>query len=480
MKHLAIVLGIFLFSISACPCVHAADVVVDGSKRHQTIDGFGTCLISWEPRMDRFNRTPEAQRMFASEQGFNVIRCNLWGDGTIPLTQDPEKLSHKDPAFAAKDPRTSVFIAFAKAIKQINPDVRVIGTVWSPPAWMKENNSITDKLSAAIDGKTYKLDKGNRGETTNRVKPEFYPHFARWLVEMCKYYEAHGVPLYAVSCANEPQFTQGFESCVWTAKDLATITGMVGDLLAGEGMNVKTFGPETMTGFNWPGGPNQTYVKALADNPAAWRSLGFIASHGYADGVKGDVSKNSSAQFWQIIADRGKPYWVTEGATGHHKWPAPLANAGVAAAIHNALVAGNASAFVPWQFAEGGDSEHAITSTKELDKKGYVTRQFSRFIPAGSVRVDATPAYGDVNASAYVNDSSKTLTVVLINPGKQEQAVTLTLSGTPVVESLKTIRTSATESGAVLAATAVRGGKATVTLPAESVVTLTNVEAPGR
>ena len=104
-----------------------------------------------------------------------------------------------------------------------------------------------------------------------------------------------------VSCANEPQFTQTFEACVWTAKDLATITGMVGDLLAKEGMSVKTFGPETMTGFNWANGPNVTYVKELADNAAAWRSLGFLATHGYADGVKGDVSKNSSAQFWKII-----------------------------------------------------------------------------------------------------------------------------------------------------------------------------------
>jgi O-glycosyl hydrolase len=466
-------------SLVAFCSARGADVVVDAAKRHQTIDGFGTCLISWVPRMDQFYRTPEARRMFASELGFNVLRCNLWGDGTIPLTQDPDKISHTDPAFAAKDPRTPVFIAFAKAIKRINPDVRVIGTVWSPPAWMKENDSITDKFSAAIDGKSYKLER--RGTVTdNRVKPEFYPHFARWLVEMCKYYESQGVPLYAVSCANEPQFTQSFESCAWTAKDLATITGMVGDLLAKEGMNVKTFGPETMTGFNWPGGPNRTYVKELADNAAAWRSLGFIASHGYEDGVHADVSKNSSAQFWQVIADRGKPYWVTEGATGHHKWPAPLADGGVAAAIHNALVAGNASAFVPWQFAEGGDSEHAITSTKELDKKGYVTRQFSRFIPAGSVRVDATPAYGDVNASAYVNEAGKALTVVLINPGKQAQAVTLTLKGTPAVESLRTIRTSATESGAVLAPTAVGGGRATLTLPGESIVTLTNVEEPAR
>jgi O-glycosyl hydrolase len=460
--------------------VRAADVVVDGAVRHQTIDGFGTCLISWVPRMDQYYRTPEASRMYAGELGFNILRCNLWGDGTIGPTEDPEKISHKDPAFAAKDPRTPVFIAFAKAIRQINPDARIIGTVWSPPAWMKENHSINDKLSAAIDGKTYKLDKGEKAETRNRVKREYYPHFARWVVEMCKYYEAQGIPLYAVSCANEPQFTQTFEACVWTAKDLATVTGMVGDLLAKEGMKTVTFGPETLTGFNWANGPNRTYVAALADDAAAWKSLGFLATHGYSDGVNADMSRNSSAQFWQIIAERKKPYWVTEGATGKHTWPAPIVARGVGAAIHNALVAGNASAFVPWQFVEGGDSEHAITGQRGLDKKGHVTRQFARFIPAGSVRVDATPAYGDVNASAYVNDAAKTLTVILINPGKAEQAVALTLRGAPAVTSLKTIRTSATESSAELAPTAVTDGKAAMTLPAESIVTLTNVEVPAK
>src|SRR5689334_3267831 len=139
MKHLAVAF-VTCMSLVFCGAARAAGVAVDASKRHQTIDGFGTCLVSWVPRMDQFYHTPEAQRMFASDLGFNILRCNLWGDGTIPLTQDPDKISHKDPAFAAKDPRTPVFVAFAKAIKQINPDVKVIGTVWSPPAWMKENN----------------------------------------------------------------------------------------------------------------------------------------------------------------------------------------------------------------------------------------------------------------------------------------------------------------------------------------------------
>ncbi|HEY0868241.1 MAG TPA: hypothetical protein VGE01_12720 [Fimbriimonas sp.] len=445
------------------------EVVVDAGKRHQTIDGFGTCLISWEDRMAQWYRRPEAARIYAEELRFNILRCNLWGDGTIGFTPDPSKISHRDPAFAAKDPRTPVFLDFAKAIAKINPDVKVIGTVWSPPMWMKANNRITDDASGAIQGEDYLGEKkGQRVVFDNRVKTEMYPHFSRWLAEMVKHYEANGVRMYAVSPANEPQFTQSFESCVWTAHDLATITGMVGERLEAEGLGrVKLFAPETMTGFNWDGGPNFKYTQAMRDHPSAWKHLDVWATHGYADGVTQDVSSNSSAKFWSIIAKDGKPYWVTEGGTGGHDWPEPVGEKGVGAAIHNAFVAGNASAFVPWQYAEDSRSEHNLMPLEGLNKKTHVVRHYSRYIPAGAVRVDATPAYGKINASAYVKGED--LTVVLLNTTNTPQRITLKGTGS---RKLNVVRTSATEDSKELPAIA--PGEA-VDVPGPGIVTLTTL-----
>lgn len=127
----------------------AAEVVVDTGIRYQVIEGFGTCLKSWQPRMDQFYRTPATVATYAEDLRFNFLRCNLWGDGTIPKKENPAQISHQDPAFAARDPRTPVFISFAKAVQQLNPHLKVIGTVWSPPAWMKENDAIADKGSGA-------------------------------------------------------------------------------------------------------------------------------------------------------------------------------------------------------------------------------------------------------------------------------------------------------------------------------------------
>lgn len=452
-------------------------ITVDAARTYQTIEGFGTCLISWDPTMTAWYQRPESARMFAEELGLNILRCNLWGDGTIgemPAAQ----ISHLDPNFARNDTRTPIFLDFAKAVRRLNPDLKVIGTVWSPPAWMKFNNSITDTGGGYIDGNTYQQEvNGVRIDCRNRVRGDRYPHFAKWLTEMVRYYERNGVPVHAVSAANEPQFTQGFESCVWTATDLSTITGLTGDALAAANLGrVKLFGPETMTGFNWEGGPNRTYTAALKSNPAAWSRMGFYATHGYADGVSGDTSSNSSAQLWDIIKNDGKALWMTEGSTGLHNWPAPVRAGGVALAVHNSLVAGNSSAFVPWQFAEGGDSEHALTRMKGLDKKGFAMRQFSRFIPAGSVRIDATPGFGDVAASAYKKGTATT--IVLVNPGTTARRVTLTLRGLTGLRSLNVVRTTALENGAVLRAQPVLAGTVRVTLPADSIVTLTTQNPP--
>lgn len=459
--------GVSLFACANQSQSGTVEVVVDTTKRHQTIDGFGTCLISWEERMAEWYRRPEAAKIYAEELRFNILRCNLWGDGTIA---ESNAIDHKDPAFARSDPRTPIFLQFAQAVQKYNPDLKVIGTVWSPPAWMKLNKRIVDDASGAIQGNDYLGDKGGRKvEFTNRVKPELYPHFAKWLVEMVKHYEANGVRMYAVSAANEPQFTQSFESCVWTAKDLATITGMTGELLQKEGLGrVKLFAPETMTGFNWDGGPNYLYTQAMRDNPTAWRHLDIWATHGYADGVKGDVSSNSSAKFWSIIEKDKKPYWVTEGGTGGHEWPQPVGEKGVGAAIHNAFVAGNASAFVPWQYAENSRSEHNLMPLEGLNKKTHVVRHYSRYIPAGSVRVDATPGYGKVNASAFVKGDD--ITVVLLNTSTIPQRVSLKGIGN---RRLNVVRTSATEDSKELPAV---GVGEVVEVPGLGIVTLTTLK----
>lgn len=445
------------------------EIKLSPSRQFQTIEGFGTCLISWDGKMAKWYRSPLAAKTYAETLGFNILRVNLWGEGTIGQKQTPSAIRAEDPEFARTDSRTPIFLDFAMRVKTLQPELKVIGTVWSPPAWMKMNHSLVDKSSGAIDGRTYQIERnGAKIVTDNRVSSENFPFVASWIAEMARYYARQGVPLYGVSPANEPQFTQGFESCVWNATDLSTIIAQTRQALDARKLaGIKLFGPETMTGFNWEGGPNVQYTSAIRSNIAASKALDIWATHGYADGVKGDVTTNSSAKFWSMISTDQKPYWVTEGGTGGHEWPMPVSESGIGPAIHNALVAGNASAFVPWQFAEDSRSEHNLMPLEGPNKKTHTVRHFSKFITPGSVRIGCEPAFGRLLTSAYQN--GRRTTVILLNPQRSNVTAEIPL-GAGV--SALAVTTDAGRSGEEATITADRAGKARVIVPGPGIVTL--------
>ena len=445
-----------------------ADIVVDADQEYQTIEGFGTCLVSWVGRFRDLYRTEEFQKVYVNDVGCNMLRINLWGPVCKGPIEDWRKIRWQDFDMSASGGRAQVFVDFGQGIRKLDPDVKTIGTVWSPPAWMKVNNSITDRRSGGIRAGDY------RG-INNRVKPEYYVHFARWLVEMVKLHKAAGVPLYAVSPGNEVQFTQTFESCVWNGEDFVKIVTLIGKMLEAEGLgDVLIFGPETMTSHFYAGG-TPDYVRAILADAEARKYFDVFATHGYEDGFKAEMAASSSRRFWSLIEDSGCPFWVTEGGTGGHDWPAPLQK-GVAAAIHNSLVAGNVSAFVPWQVIDKAKTTHClmtIEGTKPVfTPKTYAAMHYFRFIRPGAVRIGADPAYGDVKASAFLNKQDRTLTIVLLNPTDQEQNVTVRCRQRPSFDTMDARVTSASDNFKEIKNVPLRDGQLGVNMPPQSMVTL--------
>jgi O-glycosyl hydrolase len=455
---------IFLSAIFAFTCsVSAVDIIIDGEKRFQTIEGFGTCLNSWTRRFTDLYRTEAFQKIYVRQVGCNMLRVNMWGPVFEKPAEDWTEISYKDFDFTDRNDRAQVFIDFGKGILKLNPDIRIIGTVWSPPAWMKMNMSITDKKSGAIRANDYR-------DFTNRVDPKYFMHFCKWMVEYVKYHDNQGVSFYAVSPGNEVQFTQTFESCVWDGKDFANIVIMLREMLDSEGYkNVKIFGPETMTSHMYEGGTG-TYVQIIKNDPKALAALDIFATHGYEDGVKGEMEANSSRTFWELVKDTNKPFWITEGGTGDHTWPAPIKN-GIGNALHNALAAGNCSAFLPWQVSEPSETEHAFMVMDEFTPKSYTFMHYSRFIKPGALRIEATPGFSEVQVSAFLHEQNNNLTIIAINPTGQEHELNMTLENLKGITSLKVLRTSSTENLAEIDEIKVIDNKASFIMIPQSIVT---------
>jgi glucuronoarabinoxylan endo-1,4-beta-xylanase len=440
------------------------DVTVDGANQYQTMEGFGTCLIAWSSRFRDLYRTEEFQKIYVEGVGCNMLRVNMWGPTFNKQTEDWTQIRCEDFDMSADGGRPQIFVDFGKGIRKIDPNVKIIGTVWSPPAWMKINKSITDTKSSAIRASGY-------GEINNRVDPKYFQHFCKWMVEYVKLHDRLGVPFYAVSPGNEVQFTQTFESCVWDGQDFATIVVMLRRMLDAEGYGqVKIFGPETMTSHLYEGGTG-SYVQAILSDPNARAALGVFATHGYEDGVQPEMSANSSRQFWELIKDTGKPFWITEGGTGDHDWPAPIQQ-GVGNALHNAMVAGNCSAFVPWQITESDKSIHALMVMSTYTPKTYTAMHYTKFIRPGARRIDAEPGFATVEVGAFLHEKAGELTVVAINPTDQDQTLNLAFHNLLGLTSLRTHRTSASENLQAVGDAPVSDDKTTVQMPPQSIVTL--------
>lgn len=68
--------------------------------------------------------------------------------------------------------------------KELNPDLKIMGSPWSAPAWMKTSGS---------------LIKGS-------LNPDFYQSYADYFTKLVQAYAAEGLPIDAVTPQNEPHF----------------------------------------------------------------------------------------------------------------------------------------------------------------------------------------------------------------------------------------------------------------------------------
>ncbi len=76
--------------------------------------------------------------------------------------------------------------------------LKLLMSPWSPPAWMKSN--------AAMNGGGHLL-------------PEYRDAWARCYVRFIEAYAAEGVPLWGLTVQNEPEASQRWDSCLWTAAE---------------------------------------------------------------------------------------------------------------------------------------------------------------------------------------------------------------------------------------------------------------------
>lgn len=168
-------------------------VTVDGSVKYQELDGFGASLTDSSAWL-LSKKLSDAQRKAALEMlfdpakgiGLSILRQPM-GASDFALqdySYDDMPPGETDPALRrfSIDRDRAYIIPILREARALNPQLKIIGSPWSPPGWMKTSDSM-------IHG---------------ALLPSAYEAFANYFVEYVKAYEAAGIPIYAITMQNEP------------------------------------------------------------------------------------------------------------------------------------------------------------------------------------------------------------------------------------------------------------------------------------
>ncbi len=175
-----------------------ATITVNDNNRYQKMAGFGAALTESSAVLlhnlpsDVYQKT--LQKVFSPTAGVGMNHIRL------PISACDYSLSdwtYDDLSNGQKDPNLDHFsinhdlkhlIPVIKDIKKINPSLKIIATPWSPPAWMKNTNSLKGKVN------------GQDSHLLNQYKDTY----ASYLTKFIQAYQKQGINIDLMTIQNEP------------------------------------------------------------------------------------------------------------------------------------------------------------------------------------------------------------------------------------------------------------------------------------
>lgn len=422
-------------------------IVVDEADTRQTFLGCGASLT--ESSASLLARLPEAereealQRLFSPRTGIGLsvlrqpIGSSAFVAGTryytyddVPSGQTDFELAH----FSIEHDEAEILPLLRRA-RAINGELKVIGTPWSAPAWMKTSGSLVG------------------GELIDA--PRYYEAYARYLVAFVEAYAAAGVPIHALTPQNEPQNRNpdvpGMHLGVYQASRLIQALGR---RLGSRGLDhVDIIGYD----HNWamhpddlaavpPGEPTeQGYPEALLADPETARWMAGTAFHCYfgdpeAQSALRDRFPDKDIYFTECSGSRGSADSDAKAFSDTLRWHA-----------RNVVIGATrnwARTVVTWNLAldpSGGPHTNGYTDFSGLvtveddgritpNAEYYALAHLSRFVRPGAVCVSseavAEDGSEDVLSVAFRNPGHQGRLVVLMhNQGESERVVEVGVGG---------------------------------------------------
>ncbi|CAM4236737.1 glycoside hydrolase family 30 beta sandwich domain-containing protein [Paenibacillus phoenicis] len=395
------------------------EVRLDESVNYQTMDGFGASFTDSAAYLIH-QVLPEEQRsslmkkLFDPEEGIglSVLRNPMGASDYARFFYSYNDLpeGESDPEmqrFSIRHDEVDV-IPLLKEALALNPSIKLFGSPWSAPGWMKTSGSM-------IGGE---------------LKKEYYEAYANYFVRYIESYAKHGLSIYAVTPQNEPLYVPGHYPGMLMTAEMQTdfVKNYLKPAFVKHGLSTKILAYD----HNWdrPDYP-LTVLKEAAEavDGVAWHWYGGVAS----------------AQSQVKEAFPGKEVHFTEGSGG--EWiPAfePAFSNVMRTGIE--ILRNHSQSLVLWNMALDEQNGPTVPGfgrstcrgivtvnqqTRELEYTldYYALAHFSKVIRPKAVRIAAESGQPSIRSVAFRN-TDDSIGVVLFNDGEQASDVRLRLRGT--------------------------------------------------
>ena len=396
-------------------------VEVDSTITYQTVDGFGYTLTGGSAyhinRLSAAQKSSLLQELFGSSEtsiaisylrvsiGASDLNAEVFSYDDMPAGQTDVTLTNFN---LSKD--TVDVVPLLKEILLINPNIKIMGSPWSAPVWMKDNGS-------SVGGS---------------LQSQYYSVYAQYFVKYIQAMRTKGITIDAITPQNEPQHGGNNPSMVMSAAQQADfIKTHLGPAFQAASLTTKI--------IIWDHNcDNPNYPITILNDPAAKQYVNGSAFHLY----NGDISALSTVH----AAHPDKHLYFTEQWTagsgsfsGDLKWH--LRNVIVGSMRNWSKVA------LEWNLANDGsygphtpggctECKGALTLDGAINRNVayYIVAHASKFVAPGSVRIESNNAATIFNAAFKTPDGKKVL--IAINDGAAAATFNIKFKGQIAVATL--------------------------------------------
>ena len=377
---------------------------------YQTIEGFGFTLTGGSAyvinKLSAADKSNLLKELFGNDNnsisisylrisiGASDLNASVFSYDDMPAGQTDASLAN-----FSLNPDETDLIPLLKEIIAINPSLKILGSPWSPPVWMKDNGS-------SIGGS---------------LQPQYYSAYAQYFVKYIQQMKAEGIIIDAVTPQNEPLNPNNNPSMFMTGlQQTDFIKNNLGPAFQTAGLTTKIITYDHNC-------DHPDYPLTILNDAGARQYVSGSAFHLYA----GDISVLSAVH--TAYPDKGLYFteqWTgsKENFEGNLKWHSKNVIIGSMRNWSRVALEWNLASDASYSpHTPGGCTEckGALTfgTTVTKNESYYIIAHASKFVPAGSVRI-ASDIISNLQTVAFKTPSGKK---VLISENDGATAITFNI-----------------------------------------------------